>query len=293
MDRTTARWPAGAALAALLWAQPVAAEPSAASAGLRIGMVAQPAAGAVIDGAALTEQAFTEATGLRTQIFVARDYAALIDAHTAGRVDYGVYSAAAYAAARLACGCIEPIAAPTGADGATGLRAVLIERRDRSGTPGAIATVPGDVTHWLAAARGARDTGGERYLEAATASQAEALFASGEASGIVGWMPSRPGSTRDGGTVSRLVDAGVPREDIAIVWQSEPLRFGPHAVRADMPVAVRSALTLFLVGLRDALPEVFQHLEPQRQGGFVRVSDADYATARAMVTRLVEPGPSR
>jgi phosphonate transport system substrate-binding protein len=293
MDRTTARWPAGAALAALLWAQPGAAEADAAPAMLRIGLVAHPAAGAAIEGAALIEQAFAEATGLPTRIFVARDYAALIDAQAGGRIDYGVYSAAAYATARLACGCVEPIAAPIGTDGATGLRAVLIERRDRSGTPGAIATVPGDVTHWLAAARPARGADGERYLAAATASQAEALFLSGEASGIVGWMPSRPGSTREGGTLSRLVEAGVAAAELEIVWQSEPLRFGPHAVRADMPDAVRSALILFLAGLRDARPEVFQHLEPLRQGGFVRVSDADYATARAMVARIAEPGPSR
>jgi phosphonate transport system substrate-binding protein len=255
-------------------------------------MVAHPAAGAAIDGAALIEQAFSDATGLPTQIFVARDYAALIDAQTRGRIDYGVYSAAAYATARLACGCVEPIAAPITSDGSTGISAVLIKRRGGSGAAGVVATVPGDVTAWLAAARPGRDPDSERSLS--TASEAEAMFASGEAGAIVGWMPHRPvGAARDGGTFSRLVAAGLAPDDLEIAWRSEPVRFGPHAVRTDMPEKVRSALTLFLITLHDVRPEVFQHIEPLRQGGFARVADSDYETARAMVTRLAQIAPGR
>ena len=288
MTTKTARCLAGAAMAALLWVPIAAAEADGTLAMLRIGMVAHPAAGDRIDGAAMIEKAFSEATGLPTQIFVARDYAALIDAQSRGRIDYGVYSATAYATARLACDCLEPIAAPIGADGTTGMRAVLIERKDRSGEAGVIATVPGDVTHWLEAARSASEADSERFVEAANASEAEALFVSGEASGIIGWMPVRTASTPEGGTLSRLVEAGISPDELEVVWESEPLRFGPHAVRSDMPGAIRNALVLFLAGLHDTQPDVFQHLEPTRQGGFVRVSDRDYAVAKAMVTRLSE-----
>jgi phosphonate transport system substrate-binding protein len=90
-----------------------------------------------------------------------------------------------------------------------------------------------------------------------------------------------------------LVDAGIAEADLEVVWRSEPLRFGPHAVRFDMPDALRATLIRFLTGLHDARPDVFQHLEPTLQGGFVRVSDADYALAKAMVTHLAEAAPAR
>lgn len=288
MNITTLGWPAGAVLAALLWAQPAAAQEDEALAMLRIGMVAQPAAGDRIEGASLIEQAFSEATGLPTQIFVARDYAALIDAQANGRIDYGVYSATAYATARLACGCVEPIAAPIGIDGSTGMRAILIERKDRAETTGAVAAVTGDVTTWLAAAQPGGQVPDRTRVEAGTASQAEALFVSGEVDGIIGWIPLQPGSPPGGGSLSRLADAGVAAVDLDVTWQSEPLRYGPHAVRSDMPGEIRSVLVRFLLGFRDAQPDVLQHLEPLRQGGFVQVSDADYATAAAMVTHLAD-----
>lgn len=287
--KKTVGWLAGAAMTALPWSLPAIAEADGALAVLRIGMVAHPASGDRIDGAALIEEAFAEATGLPTQIFVARDYPALIDAQSRGRIDYGVYSAAAYSAARLACDCLEPIAAPTDADGAAGIRAVRIERRDRSGASGAVAAVPGDVTTWLAATPAAGGSASERFVDAATAFEAESMFLSGRASGTIGWIPYRPdGAAQEGGTLSRLLEAGASPDDLQIVWQSEPLRFGPHAVRSDMPDALRDALKRFLASLHDAQPDVFQHLEPMRQGGFVPVSDADYATAKAMVIRIGE-----
>lgn len=284
----TARLAAGAALAVFLWAQSGAAQPESAQSILRIGMVAQPPAGNLVDGAMLIEQAFSDATGLPTQIFVARDYAALIDAQARGHIDYGIFSATAYATARRVCGCVEAIAAPIGTDGSTGMRAVLIHRRDATGT-GPIAVVSGDATGWLASAEpGPGPETAGRMVAVATASDAENMLVSREADGMIGWVPVRPGTTPEGGTLSRLVEAGIPAEELLVHWQSEPLRYGPHAVRADMPAETRAALVRFLAGLHDTQPDVLQHLEPMRQGGFVRVSDADYATARAMVDRVAD-----
>ncbi|WP_170314623.1 phosphate/phosphite/phosphonate ABC transporter substrate-binding protein [Aquibium carbonis] len=286
MKSRTARWSVRATLAALVWMQPAASMAEGPLATLRIGLVAHPATGVAIDGAVQIEEAFSKATGLPTQIFVARDFAALIDAQTRGRIDYGIYSAAAYAAARLACGCIEPIVAPIGSDGATGIRAVLIRRREDAGQPATVATVPGDMPHWLSHARPAAQAGAERLVEVETASQAEAMFVSGDVDGIIGWVPSRAGPAQQGGTLSRLLEAGLQPETIEIAWETQPLRYGPHAVRSDMPAATKNALVGFLTALHEVQPDVFQHLEPLRQGGFVRVTDADYATANAMALQL-------
>lgn len=288
MDFRTAGTAAGAALALILWGHAAAAQTAESMSILRIGMVAQPPAGDRIEGAVLIEKAFSDAIGLPAQIFVARDYAALIDAQSRRRIDYGVYSATAYATAQRVCSCVEAIAAPVGADGSTGMRAVLIRRE--GGTTGAVAIVPGDAAHWLAVGRPAM-AAGERTIEVASVSEAEDMLLSGEADGMIGWVPFRPGAPLAGGTLSRLAAAGIPEGDLRVVWQSETLRYGPHAVRPDLPAATRAALVRFLTGLRDTQPDVLMHLEPARQGGFVRASDDDYAAARAMVDRIAEAKP--
>src|SRR5690606_4354540 len=75
--------------------------------------------------------AFTKALGLKVEFFVARSYAALIDAQASSRIEYAVYSASAYAAAYRRCACVEPLVAPTGEDGSIGIRSVLIAKDGR------------------------------------------------------------------------------------------------------------------------------------------------------------------
>ena len=81
------------------------------------------------------KQAYARALGIPVEIFVARDYAALIDAQATARVDYAIYSTTAYATTSLLCGCVEPVVAPVGEDGATGIRAILVTRDGRLSKP--------------------------------------------------------------------------------------------------------------------------------------------------------------
>ena len=97
----------------------------------RIGMIAEPGAGQTVTGLAALKQAYAQALGIPVEIFVARDYAALIDAQATARVDYALYSTTAYATAALLCACVEPVAAPVSDDGATGIKAILVTRDGR------------------------------------------------------------------------------------------------------------------------------------------------------------------
>ena len=54
----------------------------------RIGMIAEPGGGQTVTGLATLKQSYERALGIPVDIFVARDYAALIDAQATGRVDY-------------------------------------------------------------------------------------------------------------------------------------------------------------------------------------------------------------
>src|SRR3954463_16119516 len=77
----------------------------------RIGLVAANGDQAIA-GLSVIKRAFSEALGVPVDVLAARDYAALIDAEAAGRLDYAIDSTAAYATTALLCSCVEPIVAP-------------------------------------------------------------------------------------------------------------------------------------------------------------------------------------
>lgn len=274
-------------LALLLAGQPAAAQASDAGT-FRIGMVAQAGGTPAVEGLSAIRAAFSGALGMPVEVFVARDYAALIEAHVAGRVDYAVYSAVAYAAASIRCGCVQPVAAPVDADGAVGLRSVLILRRgapEGGEAAGRIAVGPADslaarlvpLASWPQAAA-AQAQGG--LVAAGSVSAAEAMFLDGEVDGFFGWARAWPGDDAGaaaGGSPARLRAAGLDGTVYEIGWRSPVLRYGPHAVRADLP-AERVALLAGLLqraGADDA--ELSFHLGRDHGGGFAAASHDDYA----------------
>lgn len=295
------RFKAGVAVIALLAVAPSAQAGWREDIGtFRIGVVAEPGAGATLPGASTIEAAYGRLLGMRVNLFVARDYAALVDAQASGRLEYAVYSALAYAAAARFCSCVEPLAAPSGADGATGIRSVLIERRAAGAAdadPATIATPGGDdVAGWLlpfaSYEHQGRALSGEDdfVMDLATPQAAAMAFAEGRAGGLFGWMPA--GSWEElsprGGTFDRLAAMGVAADDLVASWRSDPLPFGPHAVRADLAVEAKVLLRDFLLTLKERDPDLYDLIEPERQGGFVRVKHDDYAPAAAILGRLAQ-----
>jgi phosphonate transport system substrate-binding protein len=244
------------------------------------------------------------ALGVPVEIFVARDYAALVDAQATGRVDYAIYSTAAYATAEVLCSCVEPVVAPVGDDGATGTIAVLITRDKR--LPGLsdlaarrVAIPPADSVSGSMlpltelAKQGVAVSESEPWLvPAESASAAEAMLVDGSVDAIFGWVPAPAEATAGlaGGTLDRLVAAGLDRASLDIVWQSLPLRYGPHAMRAGLDAEIRTILVNFLTGLKGQQPDVYDLLESAHGGGFVVVRSEDYASAVEMIRRLGPAG---
>ena len=210
----------------------------------RVGIVAEPGAGNTIAGLAALNDAFSKALGLKVEFFVARNYPALIDAQASSRIEYAIYSASAYASACQRCECVEPLVAPTGEDGSIGLRSVLITKDGRLPSTAdlagrRIALLPPDSIAGYQLPLAVLQPGGKPmsgdesfFVKVASAEAAEALLAEGGVDAIFGWMPAaRPGAPEiEGGTLARLEAAGVDRATLSIVWRSEVLRYGPHAV---------------------------------------------------------------
>lgn len=294
--RSAARVLARAAVVAALWLFGMAqamADWRADIGTFRIGIVAEPGREETIAGLAELKKAYTLALGIPVEFFVAGDYQALIEAQASRRVEYAIYSATAYATASLACSCVTPLVAPTASNGAIGLRSVLITRAADFTELSAIAkhrvaiSGPEDVTGAvlpLAMLRkqGVIAAGDAPFLvRAATAEQAQSLFLAGTVDAMFGWVETGIGKTPlpGSGTLETLAQAGLPAAELRVVWTSELLRYGPHAIRTDLDAEIRRRLIPFLTGLNATDPDIFALLERHHTGGFAAVDEADYATA--------------
>ncbi|PBB89527.1 phosphonate ABC transporter substrate-binding protein [Mesorhizobium sp. WSM3864] len=288
-----------AALAVLSAAPPAHADWRDDIGTFRIGIVAEPGGGNTVPDLARLTDAYTNALGMKVEFVVARDYAALIEAQASGRIQYAVYSALAYATASERCGCVEPLVAPVDADGAAGVRSVLVTRDGK--VPGLtaiashrIAIAPADnVAGSLLPLTGLAGEGVQIAQDspflarASSATAAEAMLGDGEADGLFGWEPvGADGQPTDtGGTILRLAAAGVPKTSLRVLWNSAPLRYGPHAVRSDLDAEAKRRLAVFLTNLKSLTPDVYDLLEPTHSGGFELAVSKDYATALAIVRR--------
>ena len=290
-------------LAALACAAPA---PALAQEPFRIGLVALPGEAAGVEGLSDIKAAYSGALGLPVEVMVARDYAALAEAQIAGRLDYAVYSAPAYAAAFARCGCLRPVAAPVDADGTVGLRSVLIVRTGAAAVRGRLAVGPADslatrLAPLALSARARTAAAAGRLIEAQSAAEAEAMFLEGEVEGFFGWMPARPesgaqataeDSTREdpvaGGSLARLEAAGLDPASYRVAWRSDVLRYGPHAVRADLPAAQAERLSALLSGIAAGAANPGRRIL-RGHGDFAAVTQADYAAVVRALTALAAP----
>jgi len=318
---------AALALLAVSWPDSASADWRGDIGTFRIGIVAEPGGGNTVPGLALLTDAYTKALGMKVEFVVARDYQALIEAQVDGRIQYAIYSAIAYATASERCGCVEPLVAPVDADGATGIRSVLVTRDGKVPDLAAmaghrIAMAPADSVGGsllplagLTAAGVGISEDSPYLVHAASTAAAETMLADGEADALFGWVAStadgktavpdtqpafpadQPAGADDqsadpNGTLARLEAAGLSKTSIQVVWTSGLLRYGPHAVRSDLDPEAKRRLTEFLTNLKSITPDVYDLLEATHPGGFALASQTDYAMASAIV-RLVSGKDNR
>ncbi len=255
----------------------------------RIGLVT-PGGSPVVQGAELMKQAYSDALGMPVEIFVARDLAALIDAHASKRIDYAAFSSIAYATAHKLCDCVVPLVSPTALSGATGIRMVLLRRKWVEGAGQMVVAVPPQSaflpSHMAGIAR--RDVPADMQFTTRTAGsmeEAEALFTDGKVDGLLGWV-EEGGDGAPGGTIARLARRGVLDTEYEVAWRSDPLRFGPHAVRRDLAPEAVQLLRSWLLELKQTKPDVFEVLSPQLTGGFVSAAANDYVFADEIVASV-------
>lgn len=240
----------------------------------------------------------SEALSMPVEIFAARDASALIDAMATSRIEYGVFSALGYATAFELCECVEPVAAPVNRDGASGMRSVLIADTarvsritDLAGLPiarGPENSLGGDLlpsTGFRWQGRPLAEAGLD-FVPAETTQQSLRLLADGEVAAAFLWEYVRPGSPAVFADGPRAYLDELSPDGFAVLWRSEAIRFGPHAVRRNLPSEAKTALRRLLLGLARTDPAVYDSVSPDLGGGFEATVADEYRSATALVAAI-------
>ena len=244
--------------------------------------------------------AYSGALGMPIEIFQAKDFPSLIDAQASSRIEYAFYTAQAYATAYLACECVEPLAAPRGADGSEGIKAVLLldealSIADLAQSKGiGVAGKDSLSTFGVALAsfqpKGASLTGSEPWLRVEDGQSN--LLKELENGSIDGFFAAIPSSLKLNDAVSK--DAALSSElaktgrKIKAVWLSRTVPNGPHAVRKNLAPEAKEALLKLLAGLAAADPDLNDLLLPDDAGTFSPVSHQAYDLALKATKALAD-----
>ncbi len=257
----------------------------------RIGLVA-PGTSPADPSMVLVRDAWAKALAMPVEIFLAQDYPALVDAQASGRVEYAVHTALSFAVAARLCDCVEPLAAPVGADGALAARSVLILRKARgAGTPPRVAIPAVQLETAGPVIGGLSDSlmPAMERVSAASLEVAEAMLAGGDADGMLGWIPvGAEGDMDAGGTMARLAERGLGTDDLEVSWRGAALPFGPHAIRKTLDPEAKGILRSLTVSMADTMPDVLEAISPLRHKALRPVQAIDYAPASTLLETLAK-----
>lgn len=243
--------------------------------------------------------------GVHVELFPATSYDAMIDAAATARIHYGIFSATAYVSADIACQCLEPVAIPSAEDGSDGYHAILVARADgriysltdaKGGrlAAGPSGSVTGNVVPFAAFAADGIDP--KTYFSAVidTRSPEDALAALllGEADIALAWS-SLAGDAATGfsaGTLAKMVaDGTLAMEGIRVIWQSERIPYGPHAIRRDLPGELKALIAESILAMPAEDPAAADAIGRAGDGGMVAANDAMFEGLR----RALQAGAPR
>lgn len=233
------------------------------------------------------------------ELYPARNYEALIEAQSTGRVQYTVLSSLAYLALNQRCGCTEALAQPTTAEHARGFRALLVAKKD-----GPVQTLA-DARNMRLAVGAADSLSGRRaplaglgaegidpdsyflrIVETSDSEAALAALAAGSADVATAWSSATDPLSADSGSgpFARLAgDGTLDPASLKVIWQSALIPFGPHAVRKELAPEAKQALLRALTEMQASAPEAYDAIERGFPGGFVAADQAEFDALAALL----------
>jgi phosphonate transport system substrate-binding protein len=243
--------------------------------------------------------AIAEALGLNVEIFIAKNYRTLINAHVAARIEYAVYSATAYASVWKSCECVEPIVIPKSYDGAESYKSVIItsdngpkKMTDLAGSKMTGLSESSFAGHKFAVFE-LKSNGiplPENIEFSDSGEDAISEFVSGKYNAIIGWssLSGDPDVGYSSGTLKLIAEQnGGTSIPYKIIWQSSAIPHRPHVVRKNLAGEAKILLRNTLSAMFDSDPVAYDSIEPIFGGGFVVARHGQFLPILKYVNSLV------
>ena len=230
--------------------------------------------------------------GVELELFLASEYAGVIQAIGAKQLEVMDMGASGYAAAWLETrGAVEPLVVPTNPDGTIGYYSVAFVRadspykslKDLKGKIWAWAE-PNSSSGYLFPLVGLRKMGiePEKFF-------GKVVFSGGHEQNIVGvldkaydgavtWTNDVEKHTRGG--LHMMLSRGVlKKEDIRIIWVSDIIPNPVIAVRSELPKEMKAELKAMFLGMHKDDPKVFKEVVRGESQGYREVKHSVYQIA--------------
>lgn len=230
--------------------------------------------------------------GVELELFLASEYAGVIQAIGAKQLEVMDMGASGYAAAWLETkGGVEPLVVPTNNDGTIGYYSVAFVRTDSpyknlndlKGKIWAWAE-PNSSSGYLFPLVGFRKMGldPEKHF-------GKVVFSGGHEQSIIGvldkaydgavtWTNDVEKHTRGG--LHMMLSRGVlKKEDIRIIWVSDLIPNPVIAIRSDLPKEMKAALKAMFLGMQKDDPKVFKEVVRGESQGYREVQHSVYQIA--------------
>ncbi len=224
--------------------------------------------------------ALAEALGLNVEIIVAKNYRILINAHVAARIEYAIYSSAAYASAWRNCECVEPIVIPKSSDGSESYKSVVISSENGPQKIGELAGAKmaglskSSFAGYKFAAFELKSKGVELAENIEFANSGEEVikqFVAGKYDSIIGWssLSGDPAAGYSSGTLKLIAELnGGTSIPYRIIWESSTIPHRPHVIRKTLAAEAKILLRDALSTMFNNDPVAYDSIEPVFGGGF-------------------------
>lgn len=227
--------------------------------------------------------------GVKVKLFQASDYAGVGQALMAGHLQMARIGGAGYASAWLDCdGCIEPLVTTEGLDGTTGYFSILTVRTDSTyqslddlkGKSIAFAdpnSTSGYIVPMVSLTKAGIDP--KKYFGKTSFSggheQSVLALLKGTYDAVFTW-------TSEGdsfGNLRMMMDKGLlQRDQVRVVWKSDPIRNPLLAVRKELPEQMKKDIAQMYFDMETENKAVLRAAAQGDVRRYVPVTHADYAT---------------
>lgn len=227
-----------------------------------------------------------KATGVKWELYTATDYSGVMNALIAGQINLAWLSGFSYCQTNMdSKGGVEPLVAAAEPDGSMGYNAVVVVRTDSPYKT--IDDLKGKIvarTDPLSGSGYLIPTAAFRAMGKPVDEYFKSPLSGGHPQSVLGVLKGTYDaaftwtSKNDNiGNLRQMMNKGLlKREDIRVIWTSDPLPSPPVVIRKDVPADMRADMLKLFTGLKDVDMKLAESVAQGKTSGMVPVSHKDY-----------------